>query len=891
MKKIIAIFLFILSSNIFAQINKSIILSLPYDQAPFDVKIECSGIYAVSNFEIEKNKISLIDFNKPVKHYFNKNNFVNTVELTTDKNNIASDPNRKTITKPIFFEGGKTDLFNDDGILKNILGDSFSLKIENKSFLLINSSLPKNQIQQKLYFENDLAYADLIGIDADGFIYLLIEKYIQQVPLKIRREVYTLTGRGEIQSILQLPHIKYLFTINDLQIDEEGNLFHLLTLEDRLEIFKWEGLKNKSEKIIHYPIKYNYQLHFNELLPVNEIETEPVQNKITSAKRTMALRIGESYVYHKYYCTSANLAPSDVIAPDGDIVRTPARLRVGPNARVPYKWGGFSTLTQFDAGLAQGKYAGDINTNGVSSYAVGVDCSGFVSRCWQMGYHASTSYMPNITNLYGDWSNLKPGDAVHKVGHVRLYISTQPNGSIKIVESTSRGWGVSYFSYAPSDLQSYTPRYYTNMEDDYFENQPKLLSVTLENSNVNIKWECNEAEVKGYRLYRSPDRVDWSLIQNESTLTEKFATISFQQGDSYYRVSSVKNNPPNYSESDLSNELGFGNYGYDDTYLIVDGFDREDDSWRGAGHKFAGRYGKSLISSPVNFESIKSSELESAGINLTNYAGVFWIAGDQGTDDETFNSYEQSVIASYLENGGNLFVSGSEIGYDLDYKGSASDRSFYNNYLKADYVSDDAGVLYAAGKPNTSMHYCSLYFGQTYDENFPDEIAPYGGSTICMLYSNQKTAGIEYTGAFGGSNTTGKLIYLAFPLETTADNTAFDLVIVNALLYFDPSIVDVNDKQQVVPTAYSLSQNYPNPFNPTTKIKYQLPADVKGEMSKVQIKIYDILGNMLADLVNEQKSPGTYEVEWNAVNQPSGIYFYKITAGSFSKTMKMILLK
>jgi flagellar hook assembly protein FlgD len=91
-----------------------------------------------------------------------------------------------------------------------------------------------------------------------------------------------------------------------------------------------------------------------------------------------------------------------------------------------------------------------------------------------------------------------------------------------------------------------------------------------------------------------------------------------------------------------------------------------------------------------------------------------------------------------------------------------------------------------------------------------------------------------------------------------------------------------------VPTAYSLSQNYPNPFNPTTKIKYQLPADVKGEMSKVQIKIYDILGNMLADLVNEQKSPGTYEVEWNAVNQPSGIYFYKITAGSFSKTMKMI---
>ena len=98
--------------------------------------------------------------------------------------------------------------------------------------------------------------------------------------------------------------------------------------------------------------------------------------------------------------------------------------------------------------------------------------------------------------------------------------------------------------------------------------------------------------------------------------------------------------------------------------------------------------------------------------------------------------------------------------------------------------------------------------------------------------------------------------------------------------------VDVDENDDKIPNEFSLSQNYPNPFNPSTKIKYSIPYS-----SKVFIKVFDILGNEIETLVNEEKSVGTYELTWNATNLPSGVYFYQLKAGSFIETKKMILLK
>jgi photosystem II stability/assembly factor-like uncharacterized protein len=89
-----------------------------------------------------------------------------------------------------------------------------------------------------------------------------------------------------------------------------------------------------------------------------------------------------------------------------------------------------------------------------------------------------------------------------------------------------------------------------------------------------------------------------------------------------------------------------------------------------------------------------------------------------------------------------------------------------------------------------------------------------------------------------------------------------------------------------IPRSFTLYQNYPNPFNPSTKIKYDVPAE-----EKVTIKIYDILGNEIAVLVNEYMKRGSYVTGWNAENLPSGIYFCAIKAGRYKNTIKLSLVK
>lgn len=88
------------------------------------------------------------------------------------------------------------------------------------------------------------------------------------------------------------------------------------------------------------------------------------------------------------------------------------------------------------------------------------------------------------------------------------------------------------------------------------------------------------------------------------------------------------------------------------------------------------------------------------------------------------------------------------------------------------------------------------------------------------------------------------------------------------------------------PISFSLNQNYPNPFNPTTKISYQIP-----ELSFVSLKVYDVLGSEVAELVNEENPAGSYQIEFDATSLSSSIYFYRLQAGTYVKTKKMVLMK
>ena len=114
--------------------------------------------------------------------------------------------------------------------------------------------------------------------------------------------------------------------------------------------------------------------------------------------------------------------------------------------------------------------------------------------------------------------------------------------------------------------------------------------------------------------------------------------------------------------------------------------------------------------------------------------------------------------------------------------------------------------------------------------------------------------------------------------------------IIDSIIY--GNLVSVKEEIQN-PADFYLYQNYPNPFNPTTKIKFTIPLNVNRETSNVSLKVFDVLGKEVATLVNEEKTAGSYEVEFstNDLQLTSGIYFYTLSAGSFNETKKMILMK
>ena len=89
-----------------------------------------------------------------------------------------------------------------------------------------------------------------------------------------------------------------------------------------------------------------------------------------------------------------------------------------------------------------------------------------------------------------------------------------------------------------------------------------------------------------------------------------------------------------------------------------------------------------------------------------------------------------------------------------------------------------------------------------------------------------------------------------------------------------------------IPMVYGLDQNYPNPFNPSTTINYQLP-----EKNFVTLRVYDILGNLVGTLIDQEMEAGYHSIDWNAGSLASGVYLYRFSSGSYVSTKKLILMK
>ena len=257
-------------------------------------------------------------------------------------------------------------------------------------------------------------------------------------------------------------------------------------------------------------------------------------------------------------------------------------------------------------------------------------------------------------------------------------------------------------------------------------------------------------------------------------------------------------------------------------------------------------------------------------ISNSPYRGTIYI---NYTDEAAPGDHDVMIVKS--TNGGVSWSNPLKVNYDQTGK-----EQFFT-WMTIDQVT---GYLYIV-----------FYDRRNYNDNKTDVFAARStdGGTTFADFRISETPFTPTSGVFFGDyiNITAHS-GIVRPIWTRLEGGA--LSIYTAIMSFP---VPVKTEGNKIPESFSLSQNYPNPFNPSTKIQFSIPPleGVGGRM--VRVFVYNILGNEVATLVNEQLSPGTYEIEFNGTNYPSGVYYYQLTVSNeqltiaFKETKKMILIK
>ncbi len=347
----------------------------------------------------------------------------------------------------------------------------------------------------------------------------------------------------------------------------------------------------------------------------------------------------------------------------------------------------------------------------------------------------------------------------------------------------------------------------------------------------------------------------------------------------------------------LVNSYEGQNSDFSDTYsqrgtekdlLIVDGYDRIG-SWGAAAHHFSTIHGQALPDS-IDFDSCDNDQVLSGTVNLNDYPYVAWILADESTSDETFSAAEQDIVEAYFKQGGCLLITGSEIGWDLGRSSRpTADQQFYNQFLRAYYVGDDAANTTINGVSGSIFDGISFTYGTSsalYLEDYPDYINAVNGSSVCLKYGNNYNAAVCYAGTFDGSTVPGKLVYFGFPFETIVGSSNRAAAMERIIGYFQQSTVGTEEDKPIRPEQFVLYQNYPNPFNPNTVITYYLSQDCQ-----IDLSIYNLRGQKIETLENSFRPAGEHSIKWNGTNHASGIYFYRLTANKQVFQNQMLLIK
>jgi fibronectin type III domain protein len=305
----------------------------------------------------------------------------------------------------------------------------------------------------------------------------------------------------------------------------------------------------------------------------------------------------------------------------------------------------------------------------------------------------------------------------------------------------------------------------------------RVSAVNNGSGGVTVSWEPGPSggssgdAATGFRVYTSPNGLgfDAGVTVPGGASARSHTVTGLTPGETYYfRVAATNAG----GESMPSETLGAGILSVGDApTLIVNGYDRidrlnniltypsnpVDDQCerlfldRNNSYNYVIQHGEALDSFGRPFDSCANEAIINDDINLGDYHTVVWIVGEESNSDDTLSTAEQTRLTSFLGGGKCLFISGSEIAWELDSLNQG--RTFYENSLHADYVSDDAGVYGATGSSGSIFDGISLTFDDgtlIYDVDWPDVIEDSAGSTVAMEYNASGTTMLDDFDAIGG---------------------------------------------------------------------------------------------------------------------------------------------
>lgn len=432
------------------------------------------------------------------------------------------------------------------------------------------------------------------------------------------------------------------------------------------------------------------------------------------------------------------------------------------------------------------------------------------------------------------------------------------------------------------------------LSDAFGASAPPLTSQYFTTRNVgdgSVEIHCATSSYTDYYFaYTSQNGTDFVLADSSSTPI--IVLDDLINGEiTYIKI----RNSNSFGTSNFSEVLGVVvNSEATSTILIVQGFERTSGTVNNFDYII--EHGLAIYSNGRGFDGASNDAVEAGAIQLSDYDIVDWISGEEAEATVSFSPDEQSRISEYLEAGGRIFISGSEIGYDLEAQGSGNDLDFYRNYFKADYIVDNTSSYSMNGMASgtfAGMSGISFDNGAhgTYDVDYPDGIKPFGGSLSNMRYegvdyASQGGAGIQYMGGFGESTSLGGIVYLAIGFETIYPETARNDVMARVLEFLETS-VDIDPEPQQ-PIQFSVSRAFPNPFNGSFAIQVE-----SLDFASLSIKIFNLRGQLVHEL-EKNVTPGINHItvtEWSKQVMSSGNYILQVSNGNQVNTQNITYLK